>query len=64
MSSLGHQLAAPRAECAFGHPLRPFRFSATARTILPEDELLDIMGGAFITLHERAALRAGKRRFR
>jgi hypothetical protein len=44
-------------------PLRPQRFMATARSILPEDELLDVFGGAFVAVHERAAARAGKLRW-
>ena len=43
--------------------LKPFRFLATARSILPEDELLEIAGAAFVAIHERAARRAGKRRW-
>lgn len=43
--------------------LAPFRFFATARSIVPGDELLDVMGGAFVRIHERAAARAGKRRW-
>ena len=43
--------------------LKPFRFLATARAILPEDELLDIAGAAFVAVHERAARLAGKRRW-
>jgi hypothetical protein len=44
-------------------PLWPMRLMATARTVLPEDELLELFGGAFVTLHERAAARAGKSRW-
>ena len=43
--------------------LAPFRFFATARSILPDDELLDAAGAAFIRIHERAAALAGKRRW-
>jgi hypothetical protein len=39
------------------------RFIATARSILPEEELLELFGRTFVTLHERAAERAGKRRW-
>jgi len=49
-----------------GYPddaLWPMHFMATARTILPEHELLDIFGRAFVTVHERAAARAGKLRW-
>jgi hypothetical protein len=42
---------------------RHVRFSATARTLIPEAELLEVLGGAFVTLHERAAARAGKARW-
>lgn len=44
-------------------PLRSFRFPATARAILPEDELLDELGAAFVRVHERASARAGKCRW-
>lgn len=44
-------------------PVGHLRFFATARAIAPEDELLTIMGGAFVRLHERAAERAGKPRW-
>ena len=40
-----------------------FRFFATARAILPESDLLSIAGAAFVAMHERAAARAGKRRW-
>jgi hypothetical protein len=40
-----------------------FRFFATARTILAEGDLLEIAGAAFVAMHERAAARAGKRRW-
>lgn len=43
--------------------LRHVRFMATARSLLPEDELLTILGQAFVRVHERAAERAGKPRW-
>ena len=42
---------------------RHLRFSTTARTLLPEDEVFEVLGQAFVTLHERAAARAGKVRW-
>ena len=42
---------------------RHVRFSTTARTLVPEAELLEVLGQAFVTLHERAAARAGKARW-
>jgi sulfotransferase family protein len=39
------------------------RFMATARSLLDEDELLEVLGGALVEIHERAARRAGKRRW-
>jgi hypothetical protein len=47
----------------FDDPLAPYRFARTARSVLPEDELLDLLGNAFVGLHERAARRAGKARW-
>jgi len=44
-------------------PLGHLRFTQTARSLLPEEELLEVLGPAFVTLHERAAERAGKRRW-
>jgi sulfotransferase family protein len=44
-------------------PLAHGRFSATARVLLPEGELLAVIGRAFVELHERAAMRAGKTRW-
>jgi hypothetical protein len=44
-------------------PLQHGRFFRSARAILPEAELLEIAGQAFIALHQRAAARAGKRRW-
>jgi hypothetical protein len=39
------------------------RFAATARSLLPEDDLLDVLGRGFVSLHERAAQQAGKPRW-
>jgi Sulfotransferase family len=47
----------------FEDPIRHLRFSTSARSLLGELELLDVLGGAFVTMHERAALRAGKPRW-
>src|ERR1700686_4824682 len=44
-------------------PLWPMRFMAPARTFLPEAELLELFGRAFVAVHERAAVRAGKVRW-
>jgi Sulfotransferase family len=44
-------------------PIRHGRFMTAARALLPEDLLLETLGGAFINLHERAAERAGKSRW-
>jgi hypothetical protein len=47
----------------FDDPLRPYRFPITARSLLPEDDLLEVLGRAFVTVHEEAARRAGKPRW-
>lgn len=39
------------------------RFAATARSLLPENELLEVLGHAFVDLHERAARHAKKPRW-
>jgi len=44
-------------------PLQHLRFSIAVRSVLPQDQALDILGGGLLTLHERAAARAGKRRW-
>ena len=44
-------------------PLRHLRFASTARSMLVEQDLLEVLGHAFISLHERAAANAGKRRW-
>ncbi len=43
--------------------LAHLRFARTARAVVPEDEALDVLGRAFVELHERAARRAGKPRW-
>ncbi len=47
----------------FYDPLAHERLMTSARTILSEEELLQIFGQAFIALHERAAVQAGKVRW-
>lgn len=44
-------------------PLAHLRFTRTARALVSEDEALDVLGRAFVELHERAARRAGKARW-
>jgi len=44
-------------------PLRHLRFTTTARDLLPDEEALEVLGRAFVELHERAAERAGKPRW-
>jgi hypothetical protein len=44
-------------------PVKHARFLASARTMLPESELLVILGNAFIKMHERAAQLANKNRW-
>lgn len=44
-------------------PIKHLRFTNTVRAILPEDQLLDILGKAFITVQQRAAEREGKARW-
>jgi hypothetical protein len=44
-------------------PLAHLRFARTLRDLVPEDEALDVLGRAFVELHERAARRAGKARW-
>lgn len=43
--------------------LSHLRYHTTARALVPEDELLEVLGRAFVELHERAARRAGKPRW-
>lgn len=45
------------------NPVRHGSFFATARTMLPEDDLLDMLGATFVSMHERAAQGAGKSRW-
>jgi Sulfotransferase family len=47
----------------FEDPLGPYRYPRTARSLLPEDDLLDVLGRAFVAIHEEAARRAGKPRW-
>jgi hypothetical protein len=44
-------------------PIAHLRFLTTAGSLLPERERLEVLGGAFVELHERAARRAGKPRW-
>jgi hypothetical protein len=44
-------------------PLAHLRFTQTARSLLPEADALEVLGRSFVALHERAAERAGKRRW-
>jgi hypothetical protein len=44
-------------------PLKHLRFIHSARYLLPEDDLFDVLGRAFVVLHQRAATRAGKSRW-
>jgi sulfotransferase family protein len=44
-------------------PIAHLRFLATARSALPEPELLEVLGGALVEMHERAARAAGKPRW-
>jgi hypothetical protein len=44
-------------------PLLHLRFTTTARDLVPGDEALEVLGRAFLELHERAARRAGKPRW-
>jgi hypothetical protein len=44
-------------------PIAHLRFLTTARSLLPEDDLLEILGGALVEMHERAARAAGKVRW-
>lgn len=44
-------------------PIRHLRFMATARSMLPEPDLHEILGRAFIEMHERAAAVAKKARW-
>jgi Sulfotransferase family len=44
-------------------PHSHLRFAETVRSVLPEEEALDVLGRAFVELHERAARREGKARW-
>lgn len=44
-------------------PIAHLRFLSTARSLLPDTDLLEILGGAFAEMHQRAAQRAGKVRW-
>jgi hypothetical protein len=44
-------------------PIEHLRFMATARSLLPEDEIFAILGRAFVEIHRRAAAEAGKPRW-
>jgi Sulfotransferase family len=47
----------------FDDPLSHLRFMHSARSLLPELELFDLLGRAFVVLHETAAMRARKPRW-
>jgi hypothetical protein len=47
----------------FHDPLQHLRFTASARTMLGEDDLLDVLGRAFIDMHAWATAQAGKARW-
>lgn len=44
-------------------PIRHVRFMATARSLLSEEAAFEVLGAAFVELHERAARAAGKPRW-
>ena len=44
-------------------PLAHLRFIGSARSLLPDEELLATLGAALVEIHERAARNAGKRRW-
>jgi len=44
-------------------PIAHLRFMSTARSLLPEPELLEVLGAALVEIHERAARAAGKPRW-
>lgn len=44
-------------------PIEHLRFFTTARSLLPEDELLEVLGAALVEMHQRAASAAGKDRW-
>lgn len=47
----------------FDDPVKHLRFASSARTLLAEGELLEILGNAFIEIHKRAAAQQNKRRW-
>lgn len=44
-------------------PIRHARFMTSARAMLTEADLLDVLGQAFVAMHDRAAVKAGKSRW-
>jgi hypothetical protein len=44
-------------------PIAHLRFIATARSLVGDEDLLEVLGRAFVELHERAAREAGKLRW-
>jgi hypothetical protein len=44
-------------------PLRHLRFARAAQSMLSEEELLQVLGGGFLELHERSAAKASKPRW-
>jgi len=44
-------------------PLAHLRFTRTVRDLVSEEDALEVLGAAFVELHERAARRAGKARW-
>jgi Sulfotransferase family len=47
----------------FHDPIHHLRFTTTARSLLPQPELFDLLGQAFLAVHEQAAALAGKPRW-
>lgn len=47
----------------FQDPLKHLRFAHSARSMLSDDDLLGLLGRAFIDMHEQAAAQAGKVRW-
>ncbi len=48
---------------AAGDEAAHLRFLESARSILPDEELFEVLGAAFVEIHERAARNAGKPRW-
>lgn len=44
-------------------PIAHLRFMVTARSLVDEADLMEVLGAAFVEMHERAARKAGKRRW-